>query len=326
MGKFSITGEFLTEKIRDLWESKDFKKSVKLGLESLEGSKLSDIMSIIDGNMKLSGVNDLELVIDEKYKPHFSFLDILDYAMIPNNGYFRIYDEDTYTANKIIDFFDNTYPDSNGDNKREDYIRQWNRLLPEVRLDNISRASHWMLVYLRQFSNDLDVKKKANFYSINIVESEATVELTRNEFDKICDRYIIHGDREETWEQTLSNRKSIVEPVDSIIHKNNKEEFHKYKSDISMKSDYGWLSPDGRFTVCKWAEHEVLASLMCNYFHYPFTKEQEYGKQLSDVLLKVGYVKIHRDDIGFLHFTHLRKLTQEQELKLDRYKAIHGIK
>lgn len=90
-----------------------------------------------------------------------------------------------------------------------------------------------------------------------------------------------------------------------------------------MKSDYGWVSPDGRFTVCEYAEHETLAKTLCEYFKYPFNDEQKDGRQLSDVLLKIGYVKIHRDDIGISHITHNRKLTIEQQLKIDRYKSKH---
>jgi hypothetical protein len=89
--KFNITGEFLTEQIRDLWQSKNFKKAIKLGLESLDGSNISHIINIIDGEMKLEGINNLSLITDGKYKPEISFLDVLDYSMIPNNGYFKIH-------------------------------------------------------------------------------------------------------------------------------------------------------------------------------------------------------------------------------------------
>lgn len=325
MAKFSITGEFLTERIRDLWESRDFKKAIKLGLESLEGADLSHIVSIIDGDMKLIGTDVLDLVEDGNFKPNVSFLEILNYAMLPNTGYFRIYEQDSEIADKILNSFDMTYPDSIGDTKRQDYIYQWNQLLPEVRIDNYDRITHWMAVYLRRSSDDADVRRKADFYSANIIETEAPVDLDRKTFNKLCDKYHIYSDREETWEQCLLTRKQLIEPSKQTIEKNIKEEFKKYKSDISMKSEYGWLSPDGRFTVCEWANHEVLASIMCEYFKYEFTEEQKNGRQLSDVLLKIGYVKIHRDDIGMFHITHDRKLTREQELKIDRYKSIHKI-
>jgi hypothetical protein len=182
-----------------------------------------------------------------------------------------------------------------------------------------------MTVYLRKINGTINVKNKSGFYSINIVESEIKGELDRNKFDKICDNFFIYSDREETWEQCLRTRKIINEPSKETIEKNIKDEFNKYKSDITMKSDYGWLSPDGKFIVCEWAEHEVCALAICEYLKYPFTQEQKQGRQISDVLLKVGYVKIHRDDVGLLHFTHNRKLTSEQEMKIDRYKVVHKI-
>jgi len=323
MGKFSITGDFLTEKIRDLWESKNFKMSVKLGFESLDGSNISHIVSIIDGEMKLTGVNDLDLVTDGEYKPEVSFLDVLDYSMIPNNGYFRIYEQDSRRAYEIIEWFVNTTPDNIGDERRHNLIYEWNTLLPEVREDFKNDIPHWMVVYLRKINGDDEVKRKAGFYSIGIVESEISPVLDRKEFDKICDKYFIYSDREDTWENCIQNRTWITEPSRETLEKNIKDEFGRYKHDITMKSDYGWLSPDGRFTVCDWAAHEVCALAMCEYLKYPFTKEQKQGKQLSDVLLKMGYVKIHRDDIGLFHFTHNRKITPEQEIKIDRYKFAH---
>jgi len=325
MATFSITGNFLTERIRDLWDSKSFKQAIQLGLESLEGSELHHIVKIIDGECKLIGTNDLDLVSDGSYKPEVSFLDILDYSMIPNNGYFRIYEQDSREAQRIIDWFQNTSPDSFGDKKRQDLIYSWFQLLPEVRNDYSHKINHWLSVYMRKLSPNREVNTKANFYSINLVETEAPIDLDRKTFDEICDKFYIFGDREETWKQAQETRKRIKEPTKEKIETDIKNEFLNYKSDITMKSDYGWLSPDGRFTVCDFAEHEVLASIMCKYFKYQFTPEQEIGKQLSDVLLKFGYVKIHRDDVGLLHFTKLRKFTPEQELKIDRYKFMHKL-
>lgn len=327
MAKFSITGEFITERMRDLWQSRDFKQAIKLCLESLDGITIDQAMSIIDGKMMLTGVGDVDLVEDKSgYKPDVSFLDILDYAMIPNSGYFRIYDIDCEKAAKIVKSFDMTAPDTFGDDKRHRLIREWNNLLPEVRNDFKDRITHWMLVYMRKNSPSLDVKKRANFYSMNIIETELDLNPTREQFDKICDKYYIYNDREECWYQANSIRKSLNRPTPEAFEKIIADEFKKYKVDITMKADYGWLSPEGRYYTCEWAAHEVAAEILCSYFKFPFTNEQKIGKQLSDVLLKLGWVKIHRDDIGIFHITNKRKFTIEQELKIDRYKAVHKMK
>lgn len=337
MANFSITGEFLTERIRDSWESKLFKHAILLGLESLEGSNLSHIVSIVDGEMKLVGVNNLELVADGDFKPTVKFLDVLNYAMIPNSGYFRIYDEDTIIADKIIRYFDNTHPNSTGDRIRQNYIREWDALLPEVKIDNYSRISHWMSVYMRKFSNIPIVTQKSNFYSINIIESEAPVELSRKCFDYLCDKFHIYSDREECWELCVANREmtkgntntikdtNLTAPSEETLRENIVKEYKRYKKDITMASDYGWLSPDGTYKACEFAEHEVAAIAICNYLKLPYTEEQKNGRQLSDVLLKNGYIKIHRDDIGFTHITNLRLITNEQQVKIDRYKSKHNI-
>ncbi|MFW5847481.1 MAG: hypothetical protein ACOCVF_00990 [bacterium] len=327
MSNFSITGQFITKHIRDLWESKEYKQAIQFGLESLEGASISHIVEIIDGKSKLIGINDVELVPDGDFSQELPFIEILDYAMLPNNGYFRIYDEDYYEGQKIIRNFKNTSPTEFGDETRRDLIYKWNSLLPEVKNDLKKDITHWMSVYLRKFSDNVDVQKKASFYSINLVESEIDnpTEIDRQKFDKFCDKFHVYGDRESTWEQHVATRKMINEPSDKSIEEDIKKEFKSYQHDMTMKSDYGWLSPDGRFTVCNWAEHEVLASIMCRYFKFNFTQEQLIGKQLSDVLLKKGYVKIHRDDTGFLHFTHNNKLTPEQETKIDKYKYFHKI-
>lgn len=324
MANFRITGKFLTSYIRDLWQSKEYKTAIKMGLESLEGSNISHIISIINGEMKLIGVNDLELVSDGKFNPEISFLEVLNYAMAPNAGYFRIYDQDMEVAQKIINYFLDYHLVEN-DNRCVDLIHQWNSLLPEVKNDIKLKIPYWMAVYLREINGDDNVKRKSKFYSVNLIESEINDNLTREKFDKLCDKFYIHSDREETWEQCIQNRKALLEPSNEIKSNNIKERFNEYETDITMKSDYGWLSPDGVFFVCNWAEHEVLASILCKYFKYSFTQDQEIGSQLSDVLLNMGYVKIHRDDMGILRFTYNRKITNQQEIKIDRYKAIHNM-
>ncbi|MCK9544457.1 MAG: hypothetical protein M0R03_20760 [Novosphingobium sp.] len=330
---FKINGEFLTQKIRDFWESKEYRKAIQFGLESLYGAEIEHIISIINGKMKLIGVNDLDLVEDMEYKPNVDFLDILNYSMIPNNGYFKIYDEDEITAKEIINYFNNYSETKNELNelfeKPFELAKKWKSLLPEVQKDNQLNMPHWLLVYLRKSSDNKYVRSKANLYSINIVESELNGELKREIFDDICDKFYIYSDRENVWNECLETRKKITktlnQPDENFLRENLKNQLNKYKSDATMKSNYGWLSPDGTFIVCDFAEHELLASLLCEYHKYPFTIEQKIGKQLSDVLLKMGYVKIHRDDLGFIHFTNKQKLTLEQETKIGRYKHHHNI-
>lgn len=49
MAKFVITGEMLTQRIRDFWASKQYSKAIEYGLESIDGMTTDYLIEIIDG-------------------------------------------------------------------------------------------------------------------------------------------------------------------------------------------------------------------------------------------------------------------------------------
>lgn len=86
MAKFIITGEMITQRIRDFWVSKQYSKAIEYGLESIYGMTIDYLSEIIDGKKQLIG--------DDNFEQEFKYIDIFKYADMNQNVYSRIYDED----------------------------------------------------------------------------------------------------------------------------------------------------------------------------------------------------------------------------------------
>lgn len=81
---FSIQGEFITERARELWEEGEYKQAMDV-LDCLIGSTLEQRIEIIEGRKKLIGVNDLDLVSDD-WTPPEGYATFQEMLALANGG------------------------------------------------------------------------------------------------------------------------------------------------------------------------------------------------------------------------------------------------
>jgi hypothetical protein len=84
MVHFSIQGEFITERARELWEEGEYKQAMDV-MGCLIGSTLEQQISIIEGRAKLIGVNDLDLVSDD-WTPPEGYATFSEMLALANGG------------------------------------------------------------------------------------------------------------------------------------------------------------------------------------------------------------------------------------------------
>jgi hypothetical protein len=342
MAKFVITGEMLTQRIRDFWASKQYSKAIEYGLESIDGMTTDYLIEIIDGKKQLVGA-DLDFV-DDNFEQEFKYIDIFKYADMNQNVYQRIYDEDMRTGLSIISHFTNWH-----DNWRNNYndetslslVYQWKQLLPDVRdtlVDGFKENGYpyWLSFYLRKADSEEYRKKalKEGFDNTKVICNSALENKTilyqfydeihsdKNKFDAKCkELYIIDVD-DKIWKSMYTLAKRLKEPTSKSIEKIREEAL---VTDIKMKSVNGWLSPDGTYYICEHGGHQVLSKYICEKYKYEIDENTKLQYSYSDVLLKKGWVQIHQPE-RWEHFqmTHCKKITNDQEQKIERYESIHG--
>lgn len=337
MVKFVITGEILTERIRDFWASKQYSKAIEYGLESIDGMTIDYLREIIDGRKKLVG-RDLDF-IDDNFEQDFTYTEIFKFADMNQNIYSRIYDEDMKIGLSIISHFTNWHLNYN-DEMSLSRVYQWKQLLPDVRnvlVDSFKEDGYpyWLSLFLRK-SDKEEYRKNAlknGFDNTKIICDAALENKTilyqfydeihndKKTFDAKCKELYIIDVGDEIWKSMSSLADRLKKPTNDAIEKIREEALVK---DIEMKNDNGWLSPDGTYYICGHGGHRILSEYICERYKYDIDENTKLQHSYSDVLLKKGWIQIHQPERWekFL-MTHCRKLTSEQERKIERYEAIH---
>ncbi|MCK9416737.1 hypothetical protein M0Q97_08790 [Candidatus Dojkabacteria bacterium] len=339
MAKFVITGEMLTERIRDFWASKQYSKAIEYGLESIDGMTTDYLIEIIDGKKQLVGA-DLDFV-DDDFEQEFKYIDIFKYADMNQNVYQRIYDEDMKKGLSIISHFVNYHTSciSFNNEKHLSLAYEWKQLLPDVRntlVDDFNENGYpyWLSLYLRKSDKEeyRKIASKEAFDNSKLICDTAIENKTllyqfydeihndKEKFDTKCKELYIIDVNDEIWKSmsTLENR--LKEPTESI--KNSEEVL---VMDIKMKSVNGWLSPDGTYYICEHGGHKVLSKYICEKYKYEIDENTKLQDSYSDVLLKKGWIQIHQPERWEkTQMTHCRKLTYDQEIKIERYESIHN--
>jgi hypothetical protein len=134
-----------------------------------------------------------------------------------------------------------------------------------------------------------------------------------------CKEFHIYGkERDELWDEHIEMVDRLNKP---LFLKN--EEIEKLIIDDSMKSNFGWLSPNGTFIVCRYTEHLKIAKEICK--KYGWENENDFNYEYTLNMKK--WVKIHSsDDDGKIYFSHIKDLTTDQVNEIDRYCVIHKTK
>lgn len=333
MANFSLTGQLVTDTIRDLWSEKKYGKALKYGLETLSGSNISHIQSIIDGEYKLIGINDLDLVIDDSgYTPEFSFMDCI--SLMETNETFKqkAYANDIAKGQYLFSEYSRMLALDYDHDRIIPLFYEWETLIPDAKKDLQDKMPFYFRKWLRTLSPDIDVRNRAEYDSRGIVESifgDTNKIVEYEQFKKECEKYLI-PDIEDQYEKYKELRHRIAQPIitspnkEVLIEQDKLELKNKYKKDITMSAKFGWLTKNGTYYTCEFAEHETLAKIIVNVFHNELIQTTD-NKQYSDILLNLGYVKIHQCDIGFSYISFKTKPNHDQNIKIERYIAVNKI-
>lgn len=351
MARFIILGEVYTERIRDLWASKNYSKAIEYALSGIDGMTLDYLIPIIDGTKQLVG-KELDYV-DDNFHQDFKYVDVFQYADMNSDRFQRIYNDDITEGRDIIRWFSNLdgYLWKHEDTWRMKVAR-WNKLLPDVKNDLSQKIPYWMSLLLRRYEVENDKANGNNLlYEKNRIGKLKSapisnksllyqyfdeISTSREKFDKKCtELYLYHRpDLDEIWEsmQRMIKRYNIstfdetdvVEPSENKLEELLEEALVK---DIKMTTKNGWLSPLGTYYTCEHGGHSVLANLICEKYKYPITEDTKNQYSYSEVLLKLGWIQIHQPERWErFRMTHKNKITYDQNIKIERYEAVHKIK
>jgi len=349
MANFKITGEYITDNSRKLWLQGDYKDAISFVESSVPEMNKVQIISLIEYDMKLSGVNELDFVKDERNKPNYYplFNDIIGFAQNARTVIDDIQNDHRLEANNIINefnSFEGLVSNKNYQDRCCDLARRWFNILPEVRLEMNRFVPYYLSLYLRQVSK-LDYKSFNDKYEkdglfktrlggwgvishksiiLSIFGDKKFIFFTkkgRDTYDRVCDDLFIYGEERESIYNDLKNLHTrITKP----INKYQEKEKPLIKTKASKDYIFGWISKDGWVYPCDYLKHSITSYRILNEIHY---KKTTYTTSEHD-LEKLGYVRVHiRDDNpDYILFSHMDKITTHQQKRIDEYKKYHNIK
>jgi hypothetical protein len=329
MATFSITGEFITEKVRDMWRERNFEDALNYLSNTIPEMNREQQLQLIEGEMKLTGKDVLDFVEDD-WNPddeYPNFSEALSMKKESEILYDEKFKEDYNDALDIIEKFNkfhDTYA-TNPDKHFEREIDRWNMLLPEVRKELEEKIPYMMCQYIRVVGG---VCKFRGLEHYTIASSQFPKRVWENYdlFIHYCDKYAIYGtiQRNEIWDNYHNIVKRITTPDETDIKEALDKKTMKFKTDYKMQSQFGWLSREGIYYTCYYTGHNSLADLICE--KYDWYEEDRDG---SAILESKGWVKIHTPDDhrkGITLFSHsCEYISKEQEKKILRYCKYHEI-
>lgn len=319
---FSIDGEYLTRLARNLVIEEEWKKAVNILKEGICGVGYDIIFSVLNGNQKFIGINDLELVEDDdvEYKNYLrrNFSGLVDYK----NSMWRPYayvvancKHDIATEmlqkNKHNRYYGPKIPE-----KYDGHFQEW----------SIARSTY----YMNDKKNDLAVSlnyKNDDRQEVYVlwekVEAPFWLENSTRDFQKGLDDFCKYGKLEgrvcsacqnDKYAETLYAEQPgdapakflegyIVESKRKHKEKLKQEELvvEKYERDIvkrmsehSLNTHFGWLSPQGILMPCQYMEHCSIAQVIAEY-EYGYGKDGfETPIQADDLMFKKGWIKLEK--------------------------------
>lgn len=322
MASFGITGEFITEHVRNLWYEKDFQGAFDYLTETIPDMNRGQQLDLIEGRMKLIGTNNLDFVEDKDFikdNEYSSFDNALKRKKESDKLYNEQYEKDYSVGLDIIRYFSEFEKSEKNSDFFENEIERWNQLLDSVRSDLLPKTPYYMSLYFRVFN---DVKVTYNGYGGGLTHKTIATNCfpekawtDKKLFEKYCEKYYMYNidEQNEIWDDYHATIKRITTPLKDNKQKKKRKDLN---IDSSMSSAYGWLSRDGKYYTCYYTGHNNLSEEICEKF------EWVYDKDASMVLENKGWVKIHTPDDhrkGITLFSYINKPSKQQIKKIIQY-------
>jgi len=227
MATFTLTGDFVTEKARDLWSQRQYKEAMDFLTNSVEEMGREYQLQLLEGKMKLTGVNNLDFVKDtdfsiESYEFYPTLAEALEIKNEASDIYEKEFERQEQRAKYIIDgfFCFKETIDREGCNSSttdEDglfmkLVREWKTLLPDIKKEYQGQIPFYMSVWLRELdginkSPQDGLNQKFGFFSHknimhHILPYEHEAWDNKEIFELYCKKYHVYLKEEinEIWD------------------------------------------------------------------------------------------------------------------------------
>lgn len=305
---FSITGDFITDQVRDFWEERRFVSALRV-LECLPGMTLDQQRELIEGRAKLTGVNSLELEPDAWTPPdgYCSFLDALRDG--ENHTQLDEYREDeAHTLLREVAIAHLSW--SNGE-MAEEASRKLRRAKSLLGEDEALEVLDRYKDEIREDEIEDERPPAATFQQMFTYSDEATPrrDPLQEVYEQARNRMMINAAVSGIDPDSIPTVEAMMHRGDNITP----------VLCPDMTSASGWLLPDGKYYGCGSMEHIGLAEALLAENHP--TSIGQFGAEA--VAESYGWVKISRSMMG-LHVYCMKKVTKRQLDKLWDYAQVHN--
>ena len=330
---FKISGEFITEHARTLVREDRWEDALHLLMDCVEGTDYQIAVSILSGEQRFTGLNNLSLededppVREQTQKDlAYHFCGIVKHC----TDYWRPYayvdnwfegdlNQHTMTANRY-----NNY-DGPAPTKLSDRFRTWSR----------ARNNY----YMTNAQEDLATLAEVNSESVIVLWSKVrvpppwiTIQRDRqpaiNEY--LQHRWLEHRGAHQFAERNFTEHKetNLSEKAEIAQSQFEQEQEAKYQKDYAavvaklsthnLDTRNGWLSPTGKLIPCYYMEHDFFAMVILSE-KYELNSQQAITR--GDALIQLGWVKLQDQDWPYNNL-----VTQQQIDTIWDYSQKHGRK
>lgn len=280
----SISGEFITEHARNLWQECSYSKCLDV-LDCITGTTREQHEEVIFGRSKFTGTKSLALEPDE-WTPPEGYCPSLKEALKRGENYPELLRR---REDEAWSYAREEWAETRG-NKRstQAYFAKLTRLVGEEEAERI----HNQVMHEKAEEWTQRQRKRPDVKPIGI---EAAAQIARH---TMAQRLEIAGMDASALAspEAMMNRGYDITPT----------------LDERMESVNGWLLPDGKFYKCGGMEHVGLAARLL--------PEAQDGEQEAE---RLGWIKLAKSITGF-HCLGQKKPTKRQLTKLFDYAEKHG--
>lgn len=313
---FSITGDFITQHARTLWQERNFAKAYDT-LECVIGTTKKQHDDVLQGRMKFAGTNQLTLEDDDWTPPagYPSFVDVLKQASAFTELENRREDE----ARQIL---------RNAAKLTGHYATEEDKEEAEIHIAAAARliGHDEALAELAHICAEPEMISERSMFAIRPDHrgSRAQRLAALPEYKDIGLGFSSNNTlssaaarAQETLRRMAMKKEGfdpdIVPTTDALLHRG-----HNLTPTLcpDMSSENGWLLPDGKFYGCGTMEHVGLAERILEGKKPEDTDAEEHAENL-------GWIKLARTFTGF-HCLAQKKPTKRQLTKLWDYAQKHA--
>jgi len=317
-----------------MWSDRKYSEAYAFLSESVPGMSRDQQTAVLEGRSKLTGRNDLDLVPDNSPSA-VSLEQALLISAEASTTHDMKSDEDRAAGRRIMSEFETYYEEFGGYTQHrytcERLIAEWKGLLKSVRDELSPEIPYWMSVWLREVDGirPTPIRTFAGLSNKTVAYSvfPDTAWSDREEYEKLCSANHIYGeDVNAIWNDhqrmVVAFDAPVAEKALAAIAEDDDKAVERSR-DRDMKSQYGWLSRDGVYYSCGYAEHRAFSETLVR--HMGFENPEDNAEHVLELM---GWLKICTRDycVGEVFFEHYIRPSYEQRRAVREYCEQHNMR